>query len=373
MTIKRHAVTGLFLLVALTLAATTYASTQLFSGFTDEVEHSQFELMQATVESKLRVTEGRAASRAAMIADIPAVRRLFAARDRDGLNTELHDVWTTQHDQYGAAVMQFHTPPGVSFLRLHHPDQFGDDLTSYRPLVVAVNTDHAPHTSAALSRSGPSVTAIVPVLAPDGTYTGSVEVGMDYGPVLEDLDESYGLVSTLFVLEAPLREIATSMDTSSLDDDHRVGAYQALASTNMQLARALVTSTDLTHVEEPIHYVRVATGVPYGVLVYPVRTASGSPLGVIAVARDFSPTREAAGRSRVWQALLALLATIVLWGGVLVVVRGMLLSPIALIAERLRQLARGEASDPIPDAAKLPDEVRALADAHEALRNKEPE
>ncbi len=371
MNLRRHALTGLFAVVALTLAITTYASTQLFSNFTSDIERGQFELMQATVESKLRVTEGRAASRAAMIVDMPSVRRLFAARDRDGLNAELHDVWTTQHDQYGAAMMQFHTPPGISFLRLHHPEQFGDDLTTYRPLVVAVNADHAPHVGNALSRSGPSVTAIAPVLDAAGAYIGSFEVGMDFGPVLDDLDESYGLVSSLFILEAPLREIATSMDASVLDDEHRVGPYMRLASTNAELSRALVTSTDLTHVEEPTRYVRETPSAPYGVLLYPIRTSSGDAIGVISVARDFSSTRSATGRSRVWQALLALLAVVVLWGVIAIVVRGMLLSPVLLIAERLRQVARGEASEPIPDAEKLPAEIRALAESHELLRQKE--
>ncbi len=131
MTVRRHALSLLLVIIALTIAGTTSASTRLFSGFTSDIEQSQFELMQATIESKLHSTEGRAASRAAMVADMPSVRRLFAARDREGLEAELHDVWTTQHDQYSAAVMQFHTPPGISFLRLHHENRHqqeaGDD------------------------------------------------------------------------------------------------------------------------------------------------------------------------------------------------------------------------------------------------------
>ena len=51
MTIRRHALTALTVIIALTLAATTYASTQLFEGFTADIEQGQFELMQATVES----------------------------------------------------------------------------------------------------------------------------------------------------------------------------------------------------------------------------------------------------------------------------------------------------------------------------------
>ena len=56
--------------------------------------------------------------------------------------------------------------------------------------------------------SGPSVVACVPVLAPDGSHAGSFEIGLDYGPMLDDLNESFDLVSTLFVLEAPLRALA---------------------------------------------------------------------------------------------------------------------------------------------------------------------
>lgn len=368
MTFRRHALGALLLLVALTVLGTTLVSSQLFSGFTDDVERSQLDLMQATVESKLHATEGRAASRAAMIADMPAVRRLFAARDREGLLAETRDLFARQRDQFGAPVMQFHEPPGTSFLRVHHPEQFGDDLTTYRPLVVAVMSDHAPHQGAALSRSGVSVTAIVPVLAPDGQFTGSFEVGMEFGPMLDDLDESFGMVSSLFVLEAPLREVATSMDTSALDEEHRVGSYVRLASTNAGLTHALVGPEDLAHVVEPVTYVREANGVPYGVLLYPVTTATGEPLGVIASARDFSATRAAAGRSRVWQGLLALFAIVILWGAILIVVRGMLLSPARAIGQAFAELARGERDKPIEWRARLPEELRELADQHEALR-----
>lgn len=368
MTFRRHALRALLAIVAVTVVLSTLVSSQLFSGFTDDVERAQFDLMEATVESKLRNTEGRASSRAAMIADMPSVRRLFAARDREGLAAELHDVWTRQHDQFGAAVMQFHEPPGISFLRLHHLEQFGDDLTAYRPMVVTEMADHAPHQGTALSRSGVSVTAIVPVLAPDGQFTGSFEVGVEYAPLLDDLDASFGLASSLFVLEAPLREVATSMDGSVYDDEHRVGSYVRLASTNADLAHALVAPPDLVHVEESVHYVREASGVPYGVLLYPVRTPAGEPLGVIAVARDFSSTRAAAGRSRVWQGLLALFAIVILWGAVLIIVRGMLLSPARALAARFAELARGERDKPVEWRERLPEELRDLADQHEALR-----
>jgi hypothetical protein len=370
MTVRRHALSFLLVVIALAIGASTYVSSTLFSGFTDEIEQSQFELMQATLEARVRATEGRAAARAALIADIPEVRRLFAARDRDGLLAELRGVWTTQHDQFGAAVMQFHTAPGISFLRVHRPDQFGDDLTSYRPLVVAVMNDHAPHQGAAISRTGVGIVAIVPVLDPSGAFTGSFEVGMDVAPMLDDLDQSFGLSATLFALEAELRETATSMDASLLDEAHRVGSYTTLASTNAALAHQLVRAADLAHVDDATHYTREADGVTYGVLLSPVRTASGDQFGVLAVARDFSATRAATGRSRVWQALVALFAIVTLWGAALIVVRGMVLSPVLSITERFADLVRGDRDRAIERTEKLPAEIQALAAQHEALRTK---
>ncbi len=370
MNVRNHGVAILIGIAGVTLAVTTATSMQLFAGMTSAVEDGQFELMQATVESKLRNTEGRATSRAHMLADSHPVRRLLAARDRDGLNAEIHDLYETQHDQFGLAVLGFQIPPAVMFLRAHRPESFGEDLSSYRPIVVAVNADHAPRSGIILSRSGISIGAIVPVQGPDGAHAGTVEVGIDLGPMVDDLDESFDLQATFYVLETPLREIATNVDPSVLADDNRVGDYLKWYSTNWALAQELVRPADLAGAQEPVRYTREANGVPYGVLLYPVTTAAGDPIGVLAVARDFSPTRAATGRSLVWQALLALFALIVIAGAVIVVIRGLLLRPLDRVAQAMEALAQGEAAPPIPDVDAMPSELQRIAKHHESLRSK---
>jgi methyl-accepting chemotaxis protein len=147
------------------------------------------------------------------------------------------------------------------------------------------------------SRSGLNLLAVVPVTSPDGAHAGSVELGLDVGPMLDDLDESFGLDSTLFVLEAPLREIATHVNPAALSDENRVGNYLKWYSTNWALTQGLVTASELGAIEEPVRYTRDVDGVLYGVLLFPVRNIAGEPVAVISVARDFSPTRAAAGRS----------------------------------------------------------------------------
>ncbi|MBX7191110.1 MAG: hypothetical protein K1X94_03580 [Sandaracinaceae bacterium] len=371
MNVRHHATTMLIGIATITIAASTAISTQLFSGMTRAVEESQFELMQATVASKIRNTESRAVQRAAMVADMPSVRRLLAAQDRDGLVAETRELFQHQHDQFGVATLQLEVAPATCLVRVHRPERPSEDVSSYRPSVVAVNADHAPRHGFELSRSGISILAVAPVPSPEGEHAGTVDMGLEVGPMLDDLDESFGLDASFFVLEAPLRAISTSADPAALADENRVGNYLKWYSTNWQLTRALVEASDLGAIEEPVRYTREVAGVPYGVLLYPVRDISGQPVGVISVARDFSPTRAAAGRSLVWQALLALFASVIIAGAVLVVIRGLLLRPLARVATAMGELADGKATQPIADTDAMPEELAEIAKHHETLRSKQ--
>jgi methyl-accepting chemotaxis protein len=368
MKMSRHAVATLIVIVAVTIGAMSFISNRLFSGLTTAVEEGQYELMQSTVESMMRSAESRAHARAAIIADMPNVQRLLAARDRDGLFTELQPMFNTQHSQFAAAAMQFHEPPATTFLRLHNRASFGEDLSGFRPMVVSVNRDHAPAHGFAITRSGVSVTAVVPIHAPDGSHTGSFEISLEFDPLLDDLEESFGLHATLFVQEAPLREIATRINPAVFDEANRVGTYVKVYSTNWDVTQILVQGDDLSGLREPVRLSRNAHGRPYGVLIYPLHLANGEVVGSIVVARDFSPTREAAGRSVVWQALLALFALVVLAGSILIVIRGYLLRPLATITARFGDLSQGKREEKIANIEFMPEELRALGEQYEALR-----
>ena len=368
MNVRNHASAILIGVATLTIATTTAISTQLFSGMTAAVEEGQLDLMEATVESKLRNTEGRATTRAALIADLPEVRRLLAERDRDGLVSLTRDAFQRQHDQFGLDVMAFQVPPATTLVRVHSPSSPSEDVSGFRPSVVAANADRAPRHGIELGRSGISILAVVPVNAPDGAHAGTVEMGLDVGPMLDDLDESFELDATFFVLEEPLREISTRVDPTALADENRVGNYLKWYSTNWALTQSLVGAEDLGAIDEPVRYTRSVEGVPYGVLLVPVRNISGEPIGVISVARDFSSTRAAAGRSLVWQALLALFASVVIAGAILVVIRGLLLRPLARVSGAMGELAQGQAGAAIADVESMPDELQEIAKHHETMR-----
>ncbi len=367
MTFRRHAVAVLSFVAVATIVVSSAVTHALFDELTTAVEQGNFELMEATVESKLRNTESRAHSRASMVADTPSVRRLFAARDREGLLADMSELFRVQQEQFGAAQMHFHVPPAVSFLRMHDPEHNGDSLT-YRPMVVAVNQDWAPRHGAYIGRSGPAIAAVVPVKDLEGHPVGTVEIGLDWGPVLDDLKESFGLDATFFVLEEPIRTNSTGVTGNALDPQNRVGSYLKWYSTNWSLTQELVTGDDLGAATEVITYSREASGAPYGVVLHPIRDGAGEMLGVIAVARDFSATRASAGRTLVWQCLIALFASIVMIGAIAIVVRGLLLRPLAALNARFTELAQGKRDAKIDGVEGMPFEMRELAAVHEHLR-----
>lgn len=356
---------GFVVVVVVAMSALTH---QLFSGTTRAVEEEQFALMQSIVTSSLDGARGRALARAQMLADMPALQSALAARDRPRLLAEGAEMFRAQHERFGVDQVQFHVAPAVSFLRLHSPAAHSDDLSSFRPMVVAVNQNQVPRSGYEVARAGPAIFGAVAIHDAQGRPTGSVDVGIEFGGVLDSIKSSFGLEAAVFIDERPLRQFATGLGGDVLNDQNRVGRYMKFHATNWALLQRLARAGDLTAVNEPAHYTREALGVTYGVLLIPLQNSVGQPMGVLAVARDFSKSRAAAGRSLVWQCLFALFAIVLLSGAILVVLRGVLLRPLDGLTERFTALASGDRTQPPPEG--LCDELQALATQYETLRTR---
>ena len=356
--------------VVLVIAALTFLSDRLFSGLTEATEKSQFELMQAVFDTALHDAENRALARAEMIAALPVTRQAIATGDRQRLLDEFGAMFEIQKERYGVDQVQFHVPPATSLLRLHDPASFGDDLTRFRPIVVAVNRDHTAQKGLAIARAGPAIFGVAPISDPQGKHAGSVEFGLDFGDMLVALKSAYGLEFTLFIEEKPLREFAAGVDPALLSDQNRVGRFVRFHTTNDALMKDLALDSDISVVNEPLRYTRDSQGVPYGVLLIPLRNGSGQSLGVVAAARDFSGSRAAAGRSLVWQICLAIFAVVILAGAIIVVIRGLLLRPLEIVVGRFVTLTSGAASAPIEGVDRFVAELRPLVDLHDRIASR---
>ena len=306
MTFRKDAPRALIVVAALVIAALTFGADWLFRGMTSAVERSQIELMRSIIAFNLAGTMTNSLARAEILAGDRTVRRLLAQRDRPALLTHTEAIFKEQREKYAVDQLQFHLAPSTSFLRLQNPALFGDELSSYRPAVVAANREQVAKKGIEVARTGPALFGIAPIRDLEGNHVGSVEIGMDIGPLLDRLKAAYGLELTLFIAEKPLRDFATGIRAGVISEQNRVGPTMRLHSTDWDRMSQLVNGDDLRIHDEPRDWVRNAGGVPYGVLLHPLRNSAGETLGAIIVARNFESTRSAAGRTTVLQWLFAL-------------------------------------------------------------------
>ncbi len=368
MTFRKSAPITLIVAVVLVIGALTFLSDRLFSGLTASSEAAQFRLMQSILDTAIRNAAEQALARADIIAALPTTRQAVAAKDRERLLSEFSEMFTVQKERRGVDQAQFHILPAQSLLRLHNPPASGDDLTRFRPMVVAVNREQAARKGLAIARRGPAVFGVAPIKDPQGKHIGSFEFGLDFASLLDGLKAAYGLDFAFFVEEKPLREFARGVNPAILSDQNRVGRFIRFHTTNNAVMQNLAAEADISVVSEPTRYTRDAQGLPFGVLLIPLRDGAGDSIGVIAVASDFSGSRATAGRILIWQICLAVFAIVLLAGAIIVTIRGFLLRPLDVINGRFAALAAGDRVAAPENSVKFCAEIQILAGLHDKLR-----
>ena len=335
-------------------------------------KESSFKLMRDVLASTLKSSEQKAVAQAEMVASMPAVRSAFIARDRPRLAAECAPMFKLMDQKYGLNTAQFHTPPGISFLRLHDPAQFGDNQTSYRPILADVNANSVIRKGIAISKSGPSIYGIVPIADDAGKHVGSLEMGLELAPMLDRLKDAYHIEATAFIDENLLREIATDLTGDVLSPKKRVGRYIRYHATHPVLAAAIVSDRDV-EIRDPVSYERTVEGTLWGVQLVPMYDYAGKQIGVYAVAQNLADVKSRANRARVWQGLAALFAIVFLVGVVLVTMRGLVLSPVESLGRKMAALAAGDASLPADPPDTYCEELKGLAASYEKLRAEKAE
>lgn len=355
--------------VIVVIAAITAIAHVLTERLVETAHAGDYDLMRRAFASELKAMEDEAASDAEIIATMPVVRRAFVARDRATLQAETVPMFEVVEPKWDVDRAQFHTPPGVSFLRLHDPPKFGEDQTPYRPMLAEVHHEKAARKGTAITRQGPAIYGIVPIVDDKGTFVGSFEMGLEFGPVLDSLKRSYGIEGAVFFDEKQLRDVATEIEPGIITAHNRVGKYIRYHATHPDLLASLVTDKDV-EITEAKRIERTVARVPWGVQLVPLYNYANKQIGVVALALNFDEDKTLARRALVWQILAAIFAVVVVVGVVVVMIRGVLLRPLAALNERMAALAAGDASRPADPLDDYCEELRGLAASYESLRNR---
>jgi len=169
-----------------------------------------------------------------------------AAKIRSQLNDVVERGWNSLKDDYTVRQLHFHLPIDTSFLRVHRPDKFGDDLTEIRHSVVAVNTQQIMASGFESGRVYGGIRGVVPVYAEDEetgefVHVGALEAGTSFNRMLDDLKQEFSAeFAVLMTLEHAEETMWPDFLKNYLKNKIVIKDFLLEASTNESQAEAIL-------------------------------------------------------------------------------------------------------------------------------------
>ena len=339
---------ALALTALLAVAVTTSANLWIAAGMSDQAFEQKLSGLRSQLVGAIEAEAHRAVAMATTVAENTEVQRLVAARDRQRLADIFVPHFEKTKESQGVRQFQFHLAPATSFLRVHKPQKFGDDLSSFRLTVVDVNTRGEAISGLERGVAGLGMRGVVPVLH-NGLQVGSVEFGLSFGQAFFDrFTERSAAYAALYVL--------------------RDGAVETFASTFPEgtafdegVLRSVATATQ----SEILPKVSIG-GLAHAMLLTPIEDFSGTVIGVAAIGFDRSAIDAALTSGQILSfgiGLAILMASLVIaWA-----MNRSIARPISAITTVMRRLADGETALDIPGVGRR-DELGAMAETVQVFK-----
>ena len=150
-----------------------------------QVEENDMEFVLNGVENSLQSQFDLLTIGTIPIVENEQIIEAFAARDRERL-AQLTLPIMEQLNSQGIRQFHFHLPDATSFFRVQSPEEYGDDLSSFRHTVVEANKQQTLVSGLEGGVSGAGFRYVVP-LSYNNEHVGTVELGMG---ITEDLKSS---------------------------------------------------------------------------------------------------------------------------------------------------------------------------------------
>ncbi|MEJ2714929.1 MAG: methyl-accepting chemotaxis protein [Acidihalobacter sp.] len=329
------------LVIVVLMAIVIPISLGVLQGLARESQHRQLETLYDMLVFSIQAKAQEAVVLSKAMADMPPVAQALAEGNRSALEALTMPIYQQFSKQYAVRQFQFHVPPATSFLRLHKPQKFGDDLSSFRKLVVDANANDKAYSGLERGIAGLSIRGIAPI-AYDGKHVGSVEFGFSFGkPFFGEFKQVYHADAGLYV---PAANGGMSVYASTLGDAKVLNAKEFAAAMKGQV----------------VYLTDQVDGKTLGIYARTVKDVSGQPLGVLVLGLDlhyFVAAEQAAIRNILLAAVGGLVVALLL---AFLIARS-ITRPLGRAVERMTDIAEGEGdlTQRLPNEGS--DEVAELA------------
>lgn len=298
------------LLIALILGAMLWHQHESVERVADRDRAAQMRLVGSLLDANFDQAAKFSLALAETFARNPQIREALAAGDRARLEALSKDAYQYLSRQASVQIFGYHSPDLRYLLRMHRPDQHGDDISSFRAMVVAANRLRRSQTGVEIGIAGIGIRGVAPI-EQGGTLLGSVEAGLDIRPMLE-------LVKTATNSEIAV-VAATSLSGVALDPKlASVGDLSIMATTNEALFARFLRAVPTRPVRDVEISTRRLDGQNYGVMAQPLVDFSGRLIGMAIILKE-EPGSD-------WRRLMTELWVIALCGGILAFVSFLVLA-----------------------------------------------
>jgi methyl-accepting chemotaxis protein len=347
--ISARFVVATVLAVVAVLAITLYTTFNLMGELLNSSEKNEMSEIFENIVTRIE-SEGRLArAMSALVAGMPDVQGAFAEKKREKLAGMFEPGFNKLKKEYGVRQFQFHEPPATSYLRIHKPGKFGDDLSSFRRTVVEGNRNKSAIQGLEVGVAGLGIRGLVPV-SHQSRHIGTVEFGMSFDQdFFDEYAEKHGVALELYI--------------------NRKGAMDRFASTmegNTLIAREYLQ----TILQGENHYDRgELDGMPVAFYASSVTNYSGEAIGVLVVAKDRTESANAINRLTWMIAGLGLVSVLVIGVLVWVISRGVV-QPICRAAKAMEGIASAQGDLTVRMDETGEDEVARLSKAYNRFAEK---
>ena len=304
---------------------------------------SHYDVLQTLLQEQAR----QATAMSALVASMPPVQQAMAQGDRAALLGLFSRGLGDLGPAYGVEQFQFHTAPATSFLRVHLPEKYGDDLSAFRRTVVEANATGKPVSGLERGAAGLGIRGVVPVNSA-GRQLGTVEFGLSFGQEFFTHFKQMRRVDIAFHLRGPdaFQSFGGTLGETGLFNAADYGTASAGA--------FLIRTGDLG-------------STPVAALLGPIRDFSGTSIGVVELVMDNTEYAATAARARTLAIGIAALGLLVAGLAGWLLARG-IVRPIVGMTDTMRRLAAGD-HDVVVPARRGDDEIGRMAQAVEVFRS----
>ncbi|WP_024468751.1 methyl-accepting chemotaxis protein [Treponema pedis] len=272
--------------------------------------------------------------------------KAFAEKDRNALLYAAGPLYKTMHEKYNIEQFHFHTPEVNSFLRVHAPLKYGDNLSSYRRSVIEANKEKKRISGLEVGLSDLGFRIVTPLYSSEGVHIGSVECG---GAINTDFINALCKISSEEVLEGGMN---MSITIKTLEGEYKVIAsnFNDTDTDNPQnISDILMTQNLITTVKNR------------SAVYYPLRDFSNNNIGYVKFVFGIDKILQERNvfflRTFILSLLVLLLYTIIIG----IISRISIINPVKYAVKTLKNISEGDGDLTVSMPVRGNDELTDLS------------